>query len=159
MLFCTIESSPCLEFMTALMQLTHSSCRNASTNAILPPRLNLSKAWKSTSMPPSLRNSAIHSGELVWSFVLSPEKFRRHEELSSRTQSSAETSVEIEKFSICFPTVVQLNCWRTAVHLFATLTLAITDNGVGTASNEVGATNQNISTTHLRLAKKPFQSH
>lgn len=114
--------------MTALIQLTHSSCRNASTNAILPLRLNLSKAWKSTSIPPSLRNSAIHSGELVWSFVLSPEKFRRHEELSSRTQSSAETSVEMEKFSSCSPSVVQLNCWRSTVHLFATLTPAITDN-------------------------------
>ena len=145
--------------MTALMQFTHSSCRNASTNAILPPWLNLSRAWKSTSIPPSLRNSAIHSTELVWSFALSPEKFRRHEELSRRTQSSAETSVEIAKFSICFPSVVQLNCSRTTVHLFATFTLAITDDGVETSSNEVVPANQKISTTHLRSTKKTFQSY
>ena len=125
-LFLIIESSPRFEFITALMQLTHSSCIHASINAIFSPLLNLFKTWKRISSPPRERNSVIHSAELVWIFALSPEKFWRHEELRRRMQSSAETSDEMVRFSTCFPSATLLNFCRTTLHLFATLTVAIT---------------------------------
>lgn len=114
-----MNANPVTLFKTALMQRTHSSCRNASENLANPRSLSFSRTSNTEVNPPSSKNSVSHFFEQPSSFLIKLEYVLSDGIRTNLMNNSGSTSLKsVCSSRISWPSVCSLISNPPALHSF-----------------------------------------